>query len=518
MFRKSPLLVLFFTISSFLQAQTYEVYDYDMNLKTRLVYKSIALLSESVKIGSNEEGLFLLSNDFKPAVNLEGDEIYQFLEPWILVKGPNGIGAFHEYGQKILDLEYDEIETYFNFLLARKDNEYWLYKRGKGTTTYLGELESAEITNVGQIIAKRNNKYFLPLGENPDETFEYLEGNEGEYILVKTPTGFGLINMEGKIVLDPVISELEHNRGNFYYGFDQDQYLLIEGDPIRANIRYNSFHKITFENDLMLEYIHGKLRRVMEEDGILLDAVGMTDVNLMERDLYQIKFRDGKLGLLGKKGWIVQPTDSLEWINNGNEGYFAAKKNGAFGYVNKDGSWLITPSFQEAGPFSEHFASIKSGLYSGLINSNGQIVLSPEWDEIKAFQNGWGIGKKDNKLFLINASGEIKNPEGYTKVCRTESGQFLVESNEKVGLLSSNGDIILNPEYDFLKHERSNWVLAIKDSKSGLIQEDGEVIIPFDYEEIIVDNQNRQILVKSNYEPVLVIEPEPEGKKKKRGQ
>lgn len=518
MFRKSPLLVLLFVISSLVQAQTYEVYDYEMNLKTRLVYQSISLLSESVKIGKNEEGLFLLSNDFKPAVNLEGQEVHRFLEPWILVKGPNGIGAFHEYGQKVLELEYDEIDTYFNFLLARKGSKYWLYQRGKGTTTYLGELQSAEITNVGQVIAQKNNEYFLPLGEDPDQTFEYLEGNEGEYILAKTPTGFGLINMEGTLVLEPVIDELTHTRGNFYYGYDQDQYLLIEGDPIRANIRYNSFHKITYENDLMLEYIHGKLRRVMEEDGILLDAVGMTEVNRVERDLYQIKFRDGKLGLLGKKGWIVQPTDSLEWINDGAQGYFAAKKNGAFGYVDKDGNWLIKPSYEGAGTFSENLASIKSGLYSGLINASGQILLNPEWDEIKAFQNGWGVGKKDNKLFLINTVGEIKNQEGYSKICRTESGQFLVESNEKVGLLGTDGDVILNPEYDFLKHERSNWVLAIKDKKSGLIQEDGEVILPFDYEEIIVDNQNRQILVKSNYEPVLVIEPETTGKKKKRGQ
>ncbi|HCX75388.1 MAG TPA: hypothetical protein DHU93_08215, partial [Algoriphagus sp.] len=65
---------------------------------------------------------------------------------------------------------------------------------------------------------------------------------------------------------------------------------LIEGDLVQANIRYNSYHKITYQDGLMLEYIHGKLRRVMEGDGILLDAVGMTEVIRIDQDLYNVRF------------------------------------------------------------------------------------------------------------------------------------------------------------------------------------------------------------------------------------
>ena len=48
----------------------------------------------------------------------------------------------------------------------------------------------------------------------------------------------------------------------------------------------------------MLEFVHGKLRRVLEEEGILLDAVGMESVKQIAPDAYNIRFRENKLGLL----------------------------------------------------------------------------------------------------------------------------------------------------------------------------------------------------------------------------
>ncbi|WP_373397580.1 hypothetical protein V8V91_24005 [Algoriphagus halophilus] len=106
-------------------------------------------MSETVRIGKKDSVLSLLSADLTPAVSLQGTEVYQYLEPWILVKGPDGIGAFHEYGQQVLPLEYEEIQTYFNLLLARKGNKYWVFERGNGKTTPLGTLDRAFLQRRG---------------------------------------------------------------------------------------------------------------------------------------------------------------------------------------------------------------------------------------------------------------------------------------------------------------------------------------------------------------------------------
>ncbi|MEP0713608.1 WG repeat-containing protein [Algoriphagus sp.] len=498
-------------------SQSWEVYNTKLQLQSRLIYDEIDFLSETVRIGKIGNELSLLSNDMKPAVPLVGTEIYQYLEPWILVKGPKGIGAFHEYGQQVLPLEYEKIDTYFNLLLASKGNEYWLFQRGANKTTYLGELDDAKITNTGLVITRKGSEYSLPLSLNPDKTFELLADNEGEFVLAKEPSGYGLINREGDYVLEPIIETLQHTHGNFYFGFNQDQYLLIEGNDIQSNIRYNSFHKITFENDVMLEYIHGKLRRVMEDDGILLDDVGITSVNKIGKNLYNVHFRDARIGLLGKKGWLVKPMLAVDEIKFGNEELFPAKSKGAVGFVNSEGKWVIQPQYAETTLFSEKIAAYRTAQNWGLLNTLGEAIGLASWDEIKPFQKGIAIAQRSGKVYLLDKSGNLVNTEGFDAIFRTTDGYFIVEKAGKTGLLNSEGSVVIPAEFEKLRRERLNFVIVQKDGLTGVINENGEVLLPLAYKTILVDWSNGQIFTKNDYVPTVIQTMEEVGKRNKKG-
>lgn len=509
-----PFLILL--SSSTLFSQTWEVYDLQGKLKSRAIYDRIEVLSESVIIGKDENGLSMLSRDLKPMVNLKGNEIYQYLAPWILVKGPNGIGAFHEYGQQAFPLEYEEIQTYFNFLLGKKGNEYWLYEKGNGRTIPLGKLEGAKLTNNGMVITQKDNNYFLPLSKDPERPYQLLLENEGNYLLAKETTGFGIINIEGDYVMDPVVDQLEHTRGDYFYGFDESQYLLIKGDEVKSDVAYNSYHRISKEGDLLLEYIHGKLRRVMEEDGILLDAVGMESVQLVGNDLFNVRFRENKLGLLGKKGWQVQPTSDLEWIKPGSEGLFPAGKGGMAGFVNSSGAWVIDPKYAETGVFSEQISTFRNTLSWGLIGMDGRVISEPKWDEIKDFSSGIAVAKSNGQFFLLNKNGESISDTGYDQVCRLKEGFFLVEKSGKRGLLDNSGIEILPAEFENIQVEKPDFLIVRKDGLVGVLNQKGDVIFPISYQEIVADWSGNQILVKELYRPVVIQVDEPiEGKRKK---
>ncbi|NVJ85697.1 MAG: WG repeat-containing protein [Algoriphagus sp.] len=499
--------------------QTWEVYDSELNLKNRLIYNDILLLSEAVRIAKTDEGLFLLKANYEKSVPLKGDEVYQYLAPWILVKSETGIGAYHEYGQLVLEPIYDEIEVFFNLLLARKENEYWVYDRGKGTTRSLGRLDFATIGSRGQVITRRNGSYFLPLSPIPHQAFDLIQDNDGDYLLVKNQHGFGLVNMEGKIILDPVIDTLVHTKGNFYYGFDQDQYLLIEGDPIKANVRYNSFHQITFKDDLMLEYIHGKLRRVMKEDGILLDAIGMTEVNRLGEKLYSVKFRDNKLGLLGINGWLVTPTDSILEIKNGSKNIFPARAmNGNWGFINSNGDWIIEANFEEVYPFENGRATIRRNGKLGLIDQIGSESIAPVWDEITVLDGGWSLAQQSNKVYLINPSGEYDTEAGFEKICRLSNGSFIAKKDQKLGLLTRDGQWKMELLFNQITPLENDWYQARIDDRVGLFSNTGENKLPVAFEDILYDESTNMILAKSPYEPIILVEEEPEKKKKKKGQ
>ncbi|GAA0879063.1 hypothetical protein GCM10009119_20310 [Algoriphagus jejuensis] len=498
-------------------SQTWEVYDLQGKLKSRAIYDRIEILGETVIVGKSESGLTMLSPDLKPMVDLKGEQIYQYLAPWILVKGPNGIGAFHEYGQQALDLEYEEIQTYISMLLGKKGGAYWLYDKGKNKTTALGTLDGAKLTKNGQLITQRGGSYFLPLSSDPEHPYQLLEENDGDYLLAKESTGFGIINLEGDYVMDPVVARLEHTRGDYFYGFDESQYLLIKGDLLKSDVAYNSYHRISKEGDLMLEYIHGKLRRVMEEDGILLDAVGMESVQLIGEELYTVKFRENKTGLLGKKGWQVQPSLGLDWIKAGNEGLFPAGRDGMSGFVNASGTWVIEPKYAETGIFSEQISKYRNGGTWGLIGTDGRIISDTKWDQIKDFSAGIAIANSAGQFYLLNKSGEVLNESGFDRICRLKEGFFLVEKGGKQGLLDNMGTVLLPIEFENIQVENPNIMIVKRDGLTGAMNLNGDVIIPVNYQEIVADWTGKQLLVKELYKPVIILAEEPISGKRKKG-
>ena len=193
----SGLLYFIFSVVGF--SQNWVIHDFAGNIQKTVVFDEINLFSQTVATGKNKDGLFLLSAEYQPMLNLLGKEVTEYRAPWILVKGENGIGAFHEYGQLSLPLEYDEIKTYTHTLLARKGNNYWVFERGKGKISPLGSADEAILTHHGMIILKRGERYFLPLSQTPDKGYELLSENEGDYLLAKEESGFGLINREGEL-------------------------------------------------------------------------------------------------------------------------------------------------------------------------------------------------------------------------------------------------------------------------------------------------------------------------------
>jgi hypothetical protein len=515
----SPLLAIFLLLASPSIAQTWEIYDLSGSLKSRAVYDDINLLGEAVTVGKNTDGLFLLSPELNPIVNLQGEEIFQYLKPWILVKGPKGIGAFHEYGQLALPPEYEEISTYTNRLLARKGAEYWIFEKTTGKTFWIGKAEEAKLTHNGIVIVKNEGSYYLPLSATPEKPYQLLQENSGDFLLAKEASGFGLIDQGGNYVLDPVIDQLEYTSGDNFYGFDENQYLLIRGFEPTAQVRYNSYHKITKEGDLMLEYIHGKLRRVIEEEGILLDAVGMEEVKLIGKDAFNVRFRENKLGLLGKKGWLVAPNADAEWIGEGNEGFFPARKSGKFGYLNSSGKWIIPPTFIEVGRFAEKVSTYRSGSTWGVLSSEGKVLGEARWEEIKPFSGGHAIATLAGKQYLLRSTGELALEEGFDKISRLKEGYFLVENGTKSGLLSAACLPLIPIAFDYIQVENKDFLIVAKEGLSGVLKANGDTFLPLQYSKIQVDWVEQKIMAKGIDRPTVLPEAIPAAKigKKKKG-
>lgn len=501
-----------------LSAQTYEVFDQNLKLKSRVEYDQISILGESVRISSANRELKLLSKEYKPFVNLKAESVIGYHQPWIITEGPNGKGVFHEYGEEIFLAEYDDIQTFFTLVIAKKENQYWVYDHSLRNTLSIGSFDNVIMAKNGQLIAKRDQGFFLPLSKKPDQ--EYLEVRDvsDNFLMSRENSGFGLINRDGDYILKPIIDHIAHIEDNYFYAFDGNQYMLIRGREEKVDITYTSYHKITLEDGMMLEFIHGKLRRVMKNDGILLDQTGMEKVFRVGHKYYNVLLKDNRIGLLGSNGWIINPiAGNIETILPGSESLFPAKKTNSFGFIDQSGTWSIENRYQEVRNFKEGVAAVKTDGVWGFINKEGVKVSSAEFDQVSDFNHGLAIVKKSDKSNLLDKKGNILIGEGYDRITLIAENYYLSENNNLFGLISPEGLELVEPKFQELRREDLNRILVRMGNKYGIIDEKGDYLLPIYYKRIIFDLPSNQILAEDHYQffPQEVVIKEPSPKKKK---
>lgn len=481
-------------------AQTYEVFDKNLKLKFRVEYDQIAVLGEAVRISTANNGLKLLSKEYKPYLDLKANQVLAYDQPWLVVRSQEGVGAFHEYGIEVFPTNYDAIQTHFTRVLAQKGDRFFVYDHATKQTKFIGVFDEAFLALNGQVIAKTSQGYFLPLSNNPDRVFENITQVNENFLFVKQPTGYGLINREGNYVLEPVIDKLEHLEGDYFFGFDGNQYMLVKGREGKADIRYSSYHKITVQNDVILEYIHGKLRRVMNYDGILLDQVGMESVVSVGEKHYNVRLRDAKIGLLGPNGWEVAPISQVDKILPGSEGYYPAVKGGKVGYIDRQGRWVIQPSYEQAGKFNQGKAAVKASGKWGYITSQGNTVTDFKFDQGQGFSQGIAVVQMQGQFNLIDVSGQVLFEQGFDRIFPTDSNYYLTERDGLVGMLSPVGQVIAEPSFQEIRREELDRIVVRQGDKYGILNENGEFLLPLYYRNIIFDQGSQQILAEDLYQ------------------
>lgn len=501
--------------------QTWEVFDQNFNLEKKISPGNIYLLGNSLRINVWENDLSFLDPDYRPFITVDSASLYQYLEPWIIIKNNGKYGAFHEYGEQVLPPVYDEISTFYTHLLARKGQEYFIYDRGNRETAFIGVFASARIAKNGQVIAQlADSSYALPLSPTPDHRFQSLADPGPDAIVSQEPTGFGLINREGEYILDPIIDEINHLEGTYYFAKNEREYLLIDALSTDADIRYNSFHRISIEEEVIVEYIHGKLRRIMKNDGILLDILGMDSVRKINNH-YNVHFKNATTGLLNSQGkWEVRPTAVASLLLPGYEGLFGAKMGAQFGYVDAEGNTVIDSEYDQVEPFSEGLAAVKSDSKWGYINSNNGLSIPHTYDWAGPFTHGVAIVKENRGTHLIDSSGNKLLPVSSDRISRTGDGYYLLEKEGLLGIANPNGQLISSPRFEEIRREGTDRILIRKGANYGVMRENGDYILPLYYSRILFDTENDKILAKSmqiEMESAEIIEGKKSRKKKNKG-
>ena len=163
----------------------------------------------------------------------------------------------------------------------------------------------------------------------------------------------------------------------------------------------------------------------------------------------------------------------IEWIEYGiQDGTFAIKKNGLWGFIDADGVEFIKPQYDDYCAFENGFACVKQNGKWGFINKNNEIVIPFEYDMPDFCCDEENPVKYNSSSFFVNHNGRLL---------------ATVAKGEKWGIIELNNNVVLPFKYDWLLLGTGRYIGAKLNHKWGLIDINGNVIVPFIYDEIEMD-------------------------------
>lgn len=81
--------------------------------------------------------------------------------------------------------------------------------------------------------------------------------------------------------------------------------------------------------------------------------------------------------------------------------YAAVKKDGKWGFVDKEGKVIISPQYEEARSFSYGYAAVKKDGKWGFIDTSGKICIEPQFQDAMDMNSKGNIFVKENDVWQL---------------------------------------------------------------------------------------------------------------------
>ncbi len=126
--------------------------------------------------------------------------------------------------------------------------------------------------------------------------------------------------------------------------------------------------------------------------------------------------------------------DSFDSYGMFSEGLVAVKVKKKYGFIDRNGKFIIKPQFDYADNFSEGLASVRIGCNYGFINTKGKIVIQPQYSFAGKFSDGLASAS------LAKGNGiNFKSKEKIYQLCSRSLGL--------TGYIDITGKMIIEPQF-----------------------------------------------------------------------
>ncbi len=164
--------------------------------------------------------------------------------------------------------------------------------------------------------------------------------------------------------------------------------------------------------------------------------------------------------IIGVDGNIIKNFgDNLFVWGPCSEGFMtiSSKKNGKYGYCNKQGHIIIKPSYDSVSEFSSGYAAVMISNKYGYIDHNEIFHVSPQYDYARDYCEGMAAVQYKGKWGYLNLNGILAISNKYSLASDFMDGKALVELN---------GNKIIDKSGNILK-DCENWNFPMQGFREG---------------------------------------------------
>jgi Protein of unknown function (DUF3298)/WG containing repeat len=169
---------------------------------------------------------------------------------------------------------------------------------------------------------------------------------------------------------------------------------------------------------------------------------------------------------------------------------YEAKRNtiegNLWGFINKQGDFIIEPQFEEARSFHNGRAVVRKNQLYGLINKLGEFVIQPLYQTMGDLKDNRLIVTDESGFHVLDETGKLltKKPYSYINEYKDGRAKFYLDQDTRLlyGYLDMTGREIIPASYlEASDFNDGKAVVKLEDNKYALINGDGDLIELYDY-------------------------------------
>ena len=342
---------------------------------------------------------------------------------------------------------------------------------------------------------------------------------ENTVLKYKKDGKFGLIDLEGKEITDPIyddISSVTYKEGMLLVKQDGKtgviningvQVIDTEYDNITvdnyydANTKYQrtGFIVCKIEDDgYRYGYIDYKGDKILDTDYTEIERV--TDIE--DEDIYLIAYKDGQAGLLRNNNVILNH-EYEQIMYYANNDLFIVQRNAKQGVVDGQGNIKIDTKYDNI-TFGGIYVNATENDETVILDLNGNPV-SDEYISKTPTKDGQNyiVFGEDGTYKIIDGNGNIVVDKNYTNIEEIGNNNFIVASDRNSGIIDLSGKSLVELKYNSIFEIENTELLQANISSTStvsLINKDMKIVVTMDdanievgdnYVRVYSENENR---------------------------